>query len=106
MQVSSWAVAPKGESGWLRKIRLRNFLEFLGPGGLATPDDIEALERCQQGYRNVKEAPWSDISKGKIGSPELPMEDEGQIRAFWMQWGACIDRYPHPAEPPPVTAIR
>jgi len=106
MQVSSWAVAPKGESGWLRKIRLRNFLEFLGPGGLATPDDIEALERCQQGYRNLREAPWSDISKGKIGSPELPMEDEGQIRAFWMQWGACIDRYPHPPEPPPAAAKR
>ena len=36
----------------LRKLRLFNFLEFLGPGGFATPDDQEALENCQRGYRN------------------------------------------------------
>ena len=92
MQVSSWAAAPKGESEWLRKIRLRNFLEFLGPGGLATPDDIEALERCQQGYRNQKEAGWNDISKGALEAAELPMEDEGQIRTFWKQWAEYMDR--------------
>lgn len=106
MNVSSWAMAPKGESGWLRKIRLRNFLEFLGPGGLATPDDIEALERCQRGYRNIKEAAWNDISKGALDSAELPMEDEGQIRAFWRQWGLHMDAHPGPAEPPPPTAVR
>ena len=26
------------------------FLEFLGPGGFATPDDNEALELCQEGF--------------------------------------------------------
>jgi p-cumate 2,3-dioxygenase alpha subunit len=103
MTVSSWAVAPKGESAWLRKLRLRNFLEFLGPGGLATPDDIEALERCQRGYRNVKEAAWNDISKGDIRAAELPMEDEGQIRAFWKQWGARIDAEGGTPEPPPAS---
>ena len=101
MSVSSWAVAPADESEWLRKIRLRNFLEFLGPGGLATPDDIEALERCQRGYRNVREAAWSDVSKGALEATELPMEDEGQIRAYWKQWGACIDRHPEAPPPPP-----
>ena len=103
MTVSSWAVAPKGESDWLRKLRLRNFLEFLGPGGLATPDDIEALERCQRGYRNIREAPWNDISKGDIRSAELPLEDEGQIRAFWKQWGARMDAGGGTPEPPPAS---
>jgi p-cumate 2,3-dioxygenase alpha subunit len=101
MTVSSWAVAPQGESEWLRKLRLRNFLEFLGPGGLATPDDIEALERCQRGYRNIKEAAWNDISKGDLGAAELPLEDEGQIRAFWKQWGARLDADGQAPEPPP-----
>jgi p-cumate 2,3-dioxygenase alpha subunit len=101
MTVNTWAVAPRGESGWLRRIRLRNFLEFLGPGGLATPDDIEALERCQQGYRNVKEAPWTDMSKGPMSASELTMDDELQLRAFWMQWARHMDRHPAAAPPPP-----
>ncbi len=101
MQVSTWAVAPRDESDWLRKIRLRNFLEFLGPGGLATPDDIEALERCQRGYRAIREAPWTDVSKGALNAAELPMDDEGQIRAFWTEWGRCLDRHAATAPPPP-----
>ena len=102
MNVSTWAVAPKDESDWLRRIRLRNFLEFLGPGGLATPDDIEALERCQLGYRNIKEAPWTDVSKGSLTANELPMDDEGQIRAFWREWGQCLDRNPVAPPAPPL----
>ena len=50
MQVFGWALAPKEESAWARKFRLSNFLEFLGPGGFATPDDVEALERYFQGH--------------------------------------------------------
>jgi p-cumate 2,3-dioxygenase alpha subunit len=102
MNVSTWAVAPKGESDWLRQIRLRNFLEFLGPGGLATPDDIEALERCQRGYRNMKEAPWTDVSKGPLNAGEMHMDDEGQIRAFWREWARHIDRHPVTLAPPPL----
>lgn len=103
MNVSTWAVAPQGESAWLRKIRLRNFLEFLGPGGLATPDDIEALERCQQGYRNIREAPWTDMSKGSLNAKELSMDHELQLRAFWSEWGRHIDNHAAaPAPPPPL----
>jgi p-cumate 2,3-dioxygenase alpha subunit len=102
MIVSTWAIAPKGESEWLREIRLRNFLEFFGPGSLATPDDNEALERCQKGYRNIKEAPWTDMSKGSLTANELPMDDELQLRAFWLQWARHIDRHPVPPAPPPA----
>lgn len=85
MQVFGWALAPKEESPWARKYRLSNFLEFLGPGGFATPDDVEALEQCQRGFENMREAPWSDISKG-MGKAHVNYDDELQMRAFWMQW--------------------
>jgi p-cumate 2,3-dioxygenase alpha subunit len=85
MQVSAWAIAPSEESEWARKFRLFNFLEFLGPGGFATPDDVEALQQCQRGFQNVKEARWNDISKGM--SRETPsFDDEIQMRAFWSRW--------------------
>jgi p-cumate 2,3-dioxygenase alpha subunit len=85
MKVSSWALAPKEESDWARKYRLYNFLEFLGPGGFATPDDVEALEQCQRGYQNMKEARWNDISKG-MAKAQPSYDDEAQMRAFWTRW--------------------
>lgn len=89
MQVNAWAAAPKGESEWARKFRLFNFLEFLGPGGFATPDDVEALEHCQRGYLNSREVRWNDISKGM--NQQVPaMTDEEQMRAFWRRWNALM----------------
>lgn len=85
LHVNAWAAGPKEESGWARKFRLNNFLEFLGPGGFATPDDVEALEQCQRGFRNSRETQWSDISKG-MGKETPAMDDEVQMRAFWTQW--------------------
>ena len=89
MQVSGWALAPVEESAWARKFRLSNFLEFLGPGGFATPDDVEALEQCQRGFENRREAPWSDISKG-MGKAQASYDDELQMRAFWSRWQQCV----------------
>jgi p-cumate 2,3-dioxygenase alpha subunit len=85
MQISSWSLAPKGESEWLSKYRLHNFLEFLGPGGFATPDDAEALEHCQRGFANFQDVPWNDISKG-MNSKRPIHRDELQMRVFWTQW--------------------
>jgi p-cumate 2,3-dioxygenase alpha subunit len=86
MTVSAWALGARDEDHELRKLRLFNFLEFLGPGGFATPDDQEALENCQRGYRNQREAAWNDISKGmpRVGPPKN--DDEEQMRCFWRQW--------------------
>jgi len=76
----------RGEDAELRKLRLFNFLEFLGPGGFATPDDQEALENCQRGYRNVREVGWNDISKGMPRNGPPMNDDEEQMRCFWRQW--------------------
>jgi len=83
--VKAWALAPSDESEVMRERRLYNFLEFLGPGGFATPDDCEALKMCQQGYRNLTYTAWNDISKG-LGENEQINTDEEQMRVFWREW--------------------
>ena len=86
MTVSAWALGANDEDAELRKLRLFNFLEFLGPGGFATPDDQEALENCQRGYRNMREVGWNDISKGMPRKGPPMNDDEEQMRCFWRQW--------------------
>jgi p-cumate 2,3-dioxygenase alpha subunit len=96
MVINAWALAPNDETAWARKYRLNNFLEFLGPGGFATPDDAEALEHCQRGFRNSKEALWNDISKG-MGKDKPSYNDELQMRAFWTQWNRQMFPTPIPS---------
>jgi p-cumate 2,3-dioxygenase alpha subunit len=90
LNVTGWALGPVEESTWARKYRLDNFLEFLGPGGFATPDDVEALESCQFGYQNALEvgAGWNDISKGMGPNPSY--DDEVQMRSFWKEWNRRV----------------
>lgn len=88
MEVNAWALAPLEESAEDSKLRLDNFLTFLGPGGFATPDDVEMLESCQRGFAN-REVEWSDISRGmKREHPSIT--DELQMRAFWRQWNQLM----------------
>jgi p-cumate 2,3-dioxygenase alpha subunit len=97
MQINGWSLAPNEESEWARKYRLNNFLEFLGPGGFATPDDVEALESCQNGFRNFALVPYNDISKG-MGKATPSYDDELQMRAFWTRWNQQMTG----AEPDPT----
>jgi p-cumate 2,3-dioxygenase alpha subunit len=83
MEVTAWELAPRNELPQLRQRRLDSFLTFLGPGGFATPDDIEALESCQQGFHSGGVA-WNDISRGMARDPRA--NDEEQMRAFWRRW--------------------
>lgn len=85
MSINAWAFAPVDEAPAERQARLFNFLEFLGPGGFATPDDIEALEQCQAGFANRGEVAWNDISKG-MGKAVPSYDDEAQMRGYWTEW--------------------
>jgi p-cumate 2,3-dioxygenase subunit alpha len=87
--VKAWTIAPVDESASMRKRRLYNFLEFLGPGGFATPDDCEALKLCQKGYTNLTNVGWNDISKG-MGQDPIISGDEEQMRIFWREWDRRI----------------
>ena len=73
----------------MRKFRQYNFLEFLGPAGFATPDDVEMLELCQQGYKNMPEPMWNDISKG-MSKAINGSDDELQMSTFWRRWNALM----------------
>jgi p-cumate 2,3-dioxygenase subunit alpha len=83
MDVTAWEMAPRDELPALRQRRLDSFLTFLGPAGFATPDDLEALESCQQGFSSGG-VEWNDISRGMDRVPQA--NDEAQMRAFWRQW--------------------
>ena len=86
MEVTAWHLVPREESGDALTTRLDSYLTFLGPGGFATPDDVEVLESCQIGFR-ASENEWSDISRGMLkASPGT--SDELQMRGFWRQWHA------------------
>ncbi|AHC26142.1 MULTISPECIES: aromatic ring-hydroxylating oxygenase subunit alpha [Mycobacteriaceae] len=87
MEISAWHLAPASESPRARALRLESFLSFLGPGGLATPDDVEALESCQSGFRSGG-VEWNDISRGMLRDPQSV--DEEQMRAFWRRWRDAV----------------
>jgi p-cumate 2,3-dioxygenase subunit alpha len=89
MEVNAWALAPIGESTASRDRRLRSFLEFLGPAGFASPDDVEMLELCQAGYRNQIGMEWNDISRGMLKA-QPTNTDEEQMRVFWRRWRALM----------------
>ncbi|MCH6170891.1 aromatic ring-hydroxylating oxygenase subunit alpha [Pseudonocardia alaniniphila] len=88
-EITAWQLAPLNEHPDLRRRRLDSFLTFLGPGGFATPDDIEALESCQQGFASGG-VEWNDISRGMARDAQLT--DEEQMRAFWRQWSRQVER--------------
>jgi hypothetical protein len=89
MKVTQWSLASAGEDPNLRARRLDSFITFQGPAGLGTPDDLEAFEACQAGYRTGAGVPWSDLSRGMhrehSGQP-CGNSDELQMRAFWRRW--------------------
>lgn len=87
MQVRAWALGPVDETPSARAVRLDSFLTFYGPGGFATPDDVEALEAVQAGvHATHKEVPWSVMSRGMAKEGEQLNTDERHLRAFWLQW--------------------
>lgn len=85
MHINSWNLAPIGESDSSRDRRMRNFVEFLGPAGFATPDDVEMLESAQRGYAAHASATWNDCSRGMLKANPTKT-DELQLRTFWRRW--------------------
>ncbi len=90
MLVQSWTIAPQEEPPEIRKLRLFSYMDFLGPAGFGTPDDVEAIEAAQRGYKGAEDyGGWNDISAGV--APKDPMSfvkhgDEGRMRVFWTKW--------------------
>jgi phenylpropionate dioxygenase-like ring-hydroxylating dioxygenase large terminal subunit len=91
MHVLAWALGPREESETARARRLDAFLTFYGPGGFATPDDVEALELVQQGLANWESDPWSEMSRGMAKSNEQLNSDEHHLRTFWRRWNELME---------------
>lgn len=106
-EVRAWELAPRGEPAEARELRIKMLVSFVGPGGLATPDDIEAYEAIQRGIVNTAgdQRPgvdWNDISRGMAAETEgLPYDpalggtvsrsiDEAAIRSFWRHWNHAV----------------
>ena len=65
MLVQSWTLAPTEESTEIRRLRLYSYMDFLGPAGFGTPDDVEAIEAAQRGYKGAEDYDgWNDVSAG------------------------------------------
>ena len=91
MEVTAWALGPVEETAVMRKVRLDSFLTFYGPGGFATPDDVEALQQVQQGIaETVREVPWSVMTRGIAKEGEQLNSDELHLRTFWRRWNALM----------------
>jgi p-cumate 2,3-dioxygenase alpha subunit len=84
MRVLQWEFRPRHEHPEITQHRMESSRAFLGPGGLGTPDDVEALESCQFGYAATSHV-WSDVSRG-MGHAEFSSDDEEQMRGFWRRW--------------------
>jgi p-cumate 2,3-dioxygenase alpha subunit len=91
MEVNQWELVPRREPAGLAGLRLEGSVTFQGPGGFGTPDDIEALESCQIGFR-APELEWSEVSRGM--RRDARSDDELTARGFWRHWHAMIQGRP------------
>ncbi|HEX3412941.1 MAG TPA: hypothetical protein VHT00_14580, partial [Stellaceae bacterium] len=62
-EVTTYCIAPKGESTEARARRIRQYEDFYNASGMATPDDLEEFRACQISYRG-RAARWNDFSRG------------------------------------------
>jgi phenylpropionate dioxygenase-like ring-hydroxylating dioxygenase large terminal subunit len=61
-EITTYCVAPKGESKAARLRRIRQYEEFYNPSGLATPDDMAIFDACQTGQKSE----WVDWHQGYL----------------------------------------
>lgn len=85
MEVTAWALLPVDDEPVTRQMRLSLYNSFMGPGGFATPDDVEVMEVLQANMRDTPELPFVDMSRGMTRQQPL-CDDELQMRSFWKAW--------------------
>jgi p-cumate 2,3-dioxygenase subunit alpha len=92
--VRAWQLVPRNEEPAARALRMKTVVSFVGPGGLATPDDIEAYEAVQRGISATAAdaragLDYSDMSRGMVDEVKGVQGrsiDEGAMRGFWRHW--------------------
>ena len=107
-EVTTYCIAPIGESDKARERRLRQYEDFFNATGMATPDDLTAFNNSQIGFMGSK-SHWSDMSRGArnlINGPDqlakglgiTPLvtgsnfEDEGLMVAQHKHWAYLMNK--------------
>ena len=111
-EITTYCIAPKGESPAARTQRIRQYEEFFNPSGLATPDDTTIFEDCQagqqsrwvdwhQGYMRGLAAvrPGADDAARELGiapvsavASRTPLSDETIFHGPWREWRRLLRR--------------
>ncbi len=78
-EVTSYCLAPVGESDAQRQQRLRQYEDFFNPSGLATPDDAVTFEDCQRGFRGADIAWQQGYARGQGAVRNGPDEHAAQL---------------------------
>jgi benzoate/toluate 1,2-dioxygenase subunit alpha len=76
-RVSTYCIAPVGESAAARAHRLRQYEDFFNASGVGTPDDLAAFEACQQGYQG-RLARWQQGYSRGVKRMQLGADTEAQ----------------------------
>jgi hypothetical protein len=105
-EITSYCLAPVGESPERRRQRLRQYEDFFNPSGLATPDDTVTFEDCQRGFESgaiewqqgsargmARVIDGADVHAAELGidpltsvSGAFEMGDETVFRALYRHW--------------------
>ncbi|AFT66539.1 MULTISPECIES: Rieske 2Fe-2S domain-containing protein [Cycloclasticus] len=105
-EVTTYCVAPVGESDEARERRIRQYEDFFNATGMATPDDLTAFNNSQIGFMGEKQR-WSDMCRGAMNTVEGPekvaktvginpvesgtnLEDEGIMVAQHKRWAEMM----------------
>ncbi|MGE0826201.1 MAG: SRPBCC family protein [Candidatus Binatia bacterium] len=81
-RVSTYCIAPVGESAPARAHRLRQYEDFFNASGVGTPDDLAAFEACQKGYQG-RSVRWQ---QGYVrGTQRLTLGADAEARALGLQ---------------------
>lgn len=90
-EVTVYCIAPKGESQQARSARLRKFEDFYLTTGMATSDDIAALEDCFDGAYGTQ-ARWNNFDRGMHATVYGPDEE---ARELGFEPAACTRNWDH-----------
>ncbi|MEQ1888867.1 MAG: aromatic ring-hydroxylating dioxygenase subunit alpha [Alphaproteobacteria bacterium] len=79
-EVTTYCIAPAGESDASRAVRIRQYEDFFNASGMATPDDLTEFNNCQIGFTG-RAARWNDLSRGAARWIE-GVDEQGKILGF------------------------
>ena len=91
VDISVYCVAPKGESTKARAGRLRKFEDFYLTAGMATSDDLAALEDTHEGSM-ARSAKWSEFNRGL---KSITHGADADARELGFEPQACTDNWNH-----------